>query len=376
MPADPRLFPARHAIRWPRCWRLACAWRWGPTRWPAVPTCGCWPSCGTSPAASARCRREEILELGTLAGAEALGLADRLGSITPGKEASLAVAQLDRPADPWSLFTAESRPAIRAARQAAVDCQDFSFPCGGGGLICPCVVGRVFQSFLWSLGMLGFPKWIIAGGIGGLIGAAAWAGISVCLECRDRLDCLGHRVCRGVLRDCAAGEHEAGWAPGLTAAVLAIAAVLGGKYASVYMTVAGLDIDSVAVAFTANDMIVRLADEMVKEREAKGQKVVFPPGKTMELATEQADYPPTSGNKRPPSGKPSPQPSKKPRSRRSERTCKRSWAPWEGSCGRLGSSPASACSTRCLVFPGGGDGLPAGARKHRQRRRLKGTTSG
>jgi cytosine/adenosine deaminase-related metal-dependent hydrolase len=64
---------------------------------------------------------EEALNLGTLAGAKALGLDDRLGSITPGKYATLAVAQLANPDDPWSLLTSESRPAIEplAARLAS-----------------------------------------------------------------------------------------------------------------------------------------------------------------------------------------------------------------------------------------------------------------
>ncbi len=57
---------------------------------------------------------EEVLNLGTLAGAKALGLAERLGSITPGKYASLAVAELASPADPWSVLTAESRPVIES----------------------------------------------------------------------------------------------------------------------------------------------------------------------------------------------------------------------------------------------------------------------
>jgi aminodeoxyfutalosine deaminase len=64
---------------------------------------------------------EEILNLGTLAGAKALGLAERLGSIAPGKEASLVVAKLDSPADPWSVLTLESRPVVQslASRLAA-----------------------------------------------------------------------------------------------------------------------------------------------------------------------------------------------------------------------------------------------------------------
>ena len=39
-------------------------------------------------------------------------------------------------------------------------------------------------------------------------------------------------------------------------------------------------------------MIVALADEIVEEREAAGQKVVFPGGKTVDDASTQADYPP------------------------------------------------------------------------------------
>jgi cytosine/adenosine deaminase-related metal-dependent hydrolase len=43
---------------------------------------------------------EQILYLGTLAGAEALGLAERLGSITTGKKARLAVARVGDTSDP------------------------------------------------------------------------------------------------------------------------------------------------------------------------------------------------------------------------------------------------------------------------------------
>jgi cytosine/adenosine deaminase-related metal-dependent hydrolase len=57
---------------------------------------------------------EEVLNLGTLAGAKALGLADRLGSIAKGKEASLVVANLENPADPWSLLTSETRSPVRS----------------------------------------------------------------------------------------------------------------------------------------------------------------------------------------------------------------------------------------------------------------------
>jgi len=57
---------------------------------------------------------EEVLNLGTLAGAKALGLADRLGSIAKGKEASLVVADLENAADPWSLLLSETRSPVRS----------------------------------------------------------------------------------------------------------------------------------------------------------------------------------------------------------------------------------------------------------------------
>ena len=48
---------------------------------------------------------EEILKMGTLYGAEALGLADRLGSLTPGKLAAFAVVPIpDTEGDPYELL--------------------------------------------------------------------------------------------------------------------------------------------------------------------------------------------------------------------------------------------------------------------------------
>ena len=48
---------------------------------------------------------EEILKMGTLNGAEALGLADRLGSLTPGKLAAFAVVPIpDTEGDPYELL--------------------------------------------------------------------------------------------------------------------------------------------------------------------------------------------------------------------------------------------------------------------------------
>jgi len=43
---------------------------------------------------------------------------------------------------------------------------------------------------------------------------------------------------------------------------------------------------------TADNVIMTFADELVNERTARGQSVVFPGGKTQETAISQADFPP------------------------------------------------------------------------------------
>jgi cytosine/adenosine deaminase-related metal-dependent hydrolase len=53
---------------------------------------------------------EQILQMGTLAGAEALGLADRLGSIAPGKKARLAVVRTGAVRDPFAAILHSSEP--------------------------------------------------------------------------------------------------------------------------------------------------------------------------------------------------------------------------------------------------------------------------
>jgi hypothetical protein len=139
--------------------------------------------------------------------------------------------------------------------------------------------------------MVGPLKWLVAGTIGGLIGAAVWAGISYATNFEIGWIAWGIGFLVGVCVRISAGENEEGFAPGAVAGVIAIAAVLAGKYAAVSMLVASLDIDSTQINFTAEEMIASFADDIVKERTARGQSVVFPIGKTIDDAVAQADYP-------------------------------------------------------------------------------------
>jgi hypothetical protein len=140
--------------------------------------------------------------------------------------------------------------------------------------------------------MIGPLKWLVAGTIGGLVGAAVWAGIAYATNYEVGWIAWGIGFLVGVCVRISAGENEEGFAPGATAAVIAIAAVLAGKFAAVSMLVASLDIDASAIEITPESMISSLADDIVKERTARGVSVVFPNGKTLDDAVNQADYPP------------------------------------------------------------------------------------
>lgn len=140
--------------------------------------------------------------------------------------------------------------------------------------------------------MTGFFKWLLAGSIGGLVGAAIWAGISYATNYEIGWIAWGIGAMVGYCVGYVAQDSEDGLAPGLTAGVLAIGAVLLGKFAAAHFLAAsfagGLNIPPVV----PDDMIAHLADDMAKDRMAKGQSVNFPPGQSIETASKQADYPP------------------------------------------------------------------------------------
>lgn len=139
--------------------------------------------------------------------------------------------------------------------------------------------------------MLSFPKWVLAGSIGGAVGAAIWAAISYATNYEIGWIALGIGFVVGVCVRVSAGESEEGFAPGLTAAAVAILSVLAGKFAAYSMLVASIGGLDLPLEITPEDMIVRQADEIVKERQSRGQTVAFANGKNLETASTQADYP-------------------------------------------------------------------------------------
>jgi phosphate/sulfate permease len=138
--------------------------------------------------------------------------------------------------------------------------------------------------------MFGFPKWLLAASIAGLVGAAIWAGISYATnyEIGYIAWAIGGMV--GVAVRYVAGENEEGAGPGVTAAIVAILAVLGGKFVATSLLVSSL---SAEMEFTVTDehMILGYAGDIVRERLQSGQQVVFPNGKTWDDVESLAEVP-------------------------------------------------------------------------------------
>lgn len=133
---------------------------------------------------------------------------------------------------------------------------------------------------------------IIGGVIGGAIGAAAWAAVSY--STNYELGILAWVVGVLVGIGCAIGfRGDQNEFSGGVAAVIAIAAILAGKYAAVHFVV--VDImrnNSGSMQVTDDDLKVSLADQLVEEYEQGGKPVKWPEGMDVETASSQADYPP------------------------------------------------------------------------------------
>lgn len=87
-----------------------------------------------------------------------------------------------------------------------------------------------------------------------------------------------------------AAQMPPGVKHGLIAAGVALVAVAGGKVAADALTATTKT--QTAFRYSDADMTKLLAEEICKERQAKGQKLVFPPGITLDRAYRPQDFPP------------------------------------------------------------------------------------
>lgn len=134
-----------------------------------------------------------------------------------------------------------------------------------------------------------FPIYCAAGVVGGLIGAAIWAGITFATGYEIGWIAWGIGFVVGFGVRMGAGDENQGAVPGLTAAVIAVLAILVGKYAAASLLVDKHMPNFGNVEPTA--FISGYADDIVSERVSAGKEVKWPPGKSAENAEQPGDYP-------------------------------------------------------------------------------------
>lgn len=138
-------------------------------------------------------------------------------------------------------------------------------------------------------------KAVVGGAVGGALGAAVWAAVSYFTNFEIGWIAWGIGALVGAGTAMGAGA-AAGPPTGTAAAVIAVLAVLAGKYAAVDLAVRAhlpqMLAQMQSIEVTDESMQIRLADEVVAEFEQAGKPLNWPAGMTVEEADEQADYPP------------------------------------------------------------------------------------
>lgn len=146
--------------------------------------------------------------------------------------------------------------------------------------------------------MPSFLGWIIGGVIGGAIGAAIWAGVAYGTGYEIGWLAWGVGVLVGIGVRAGAGESY-GVAPGMAAAVIALIALLGGRYASISITVSKALGDVEIEAFEAPVgeervaiAISDVADMVIEQWDGEGKTIGEVDYESLpEDATIEDDYP-------------------------------------------------------------------------------------
>jgi hypothetical protein len=131
-------------------------------------------------------------------------------------------------------------------------------------------------------------KWIIAGILGGGIGAAVWTGVGYYANAEIGWIAWGIGALVGFCVQSAARESTERWVTGVGAALIAVVSVVAGKYMVVELLFSDADM---SVELTQADMISGLASDIVEQRSEAGQEISWPAGVDPEEAYEQHEFP-------------------------------------------------------------------------------------
>jgi len=132
---------------------------------------------------------------------------------------------------------------------------------------------------------------IVGGLVGGVVGAAIWAVVALALKSQSVWVAIGVGAIVGWCAAKAAGL-KASNATGMAAAAIALVAIFVGKFVAVSYIV-DVKFTQRASNMTITDEMLKalLADEAVKDMDAAGTKLTWPPG-LRGIPQKQQDYPP------------------------------------------------------------------------------------
>jgi len=140
--------------------------------------------------------------------------------------------------------------------------------------------------------MPSFIRWLVGGAAGGAIGAAVWTAITYYTDYQIGWIAWGVGIATGFGVRAAAGEDE-GNGPGLTAALIAVLALVAGKYAATSLMVDKVFGQMEHQAVLGPDQIkLDSAAEVAAEWEEDGKTLKWPANQSLETADEQAHFPP------------------------------------------------------------------------------------
>ncbi len=160
--------------------------------------------------------------------------------------------------EPEEVPLALARPQLRRLKKKRSPSEDDVEDTGGG---------------LFGLGV---PQWAIGGILGSLLGVVAWVSVGYLLYLQIGWIAIGMGFMVGFGVRVAAGEDD-GIAPGITAAVITIVAILLSKFL-VAVLLAGVVADQLAGVVRDVEMLAvqQVADKIVDERINAGEEIDWP----------------------------------------------------------------------------------------------------
>ncbi len=132
--------------------------------------------------------------------------------------------------------------------------------------------------------------WVVGGVIGGAIGAAIWAFVVYQFNYEISYVAIGVGILTG-LGVAAVAQDYASEVTGVVAAVIAIFAVLGGKYAAASLATPEITQKIGEIRATDDDALVLITRDLARDYESKGHQLAWPSGKDLETAEERDDFP-------------------------------------------------------------------------------------